>query len=241
MPEAHPVLNTDDPAGMARTLRLVLAAAAVGLIVSVVAADPRPGPWTVVRHPGRQLTVVPVHVQHPIHYPRSARSAQAAQAAAGQTGERPEDRLLREFFELHTAMAYEDAARVARQLIEISPDLAQAHYNHACVMGRLHRADETLASLERAIELGWRDLVHLSIDPDLDCVRRTPRYQALVSRLRQLVADQDGADEPGVRPTRIEELHREVLRWSPRWPLDRTNATFRTAARKPEAGIPIEK
>lgn len=200
---------------MTATLRLVLASMAAGLIASAVAGSPRPDGlpwhpgWSVVRHPGRQHTVVPADEQHPIHYPRSARAA-AAGVDGADAG--PEDILLRRFFELHTSMAYEDAAIVATQLIEISPDLAQAHYNHACVMGRLHRVEPALASLERAVELGWRDLVHLSIDPDLDCVRGTTRYSSILSRLRDLVAAQDGAGEPSGWPARIEDLYREVPR-----------------------------
>ena len=195
--------NREDPA---RTLRLVLAATAAGLIASAVAANPRPGPWSPVRHPVRQQTVAPVHSQHPIHYPRSARTA-----AIG-TEQRPADRLLREFFELHTAMAYEDAERVAVKLIEISPNQPEARYNHACVMGRLHRADEALSSLERAVELGWRDLVHLSIDPDLRCIRRTARYATVVERLKTLVAEEGLPDDVTVWPARITDLYREVPR-----------------------------
>jgi len=182
----------------------VLAAAAAGLIASTVVAGPRPGPWSPVRHPDRQQTVAPVHDLHPIHYPRSTRTA------APHSDRRPADRLLRQFFELHTAMAYEDAARVAEQLIELSPNLPQAHYNRACVMGRLHRADDALFSLERAVELGWRDLVHLSIDPDLDCIRETARYASVVARLKATVARDGLGGNATVWPARIADLYREV-------------------------------
>ena len=203
MPEGHTAPRREDPA---RVLRFVLAAAAAGLIASAVVAKPRPGLWSLVRHPDRQQTVAPVHSQNPIHYPRSARTA------AVHSGQRPADRLLREFFELHTAMAYEDAVRVAEQLIELSPDLPQARYNHACVMGRLYRADEALSSLERAVELGWRDLVHLSIDPDLNCIRGTTRYASVVARLKALVAEDALPGDATVWPARIADLHREVPR-----------------------------
>jgi hypothetical protein len=203
MQQGYAVVYREDPA---RTLRLLLAATAAGLIASTVAANPRPGPWTPVRHPDRHQTVAPVHSQHPIHYPRSARMA------AGHPDQRPADLLLREFFELHTAMAYEDAVRVAEKLIEISPDLPEARYNHACVMGRLHRGDEALSSLERAVELGWRDLVHLSIDPDLECIRRTARYATVVERLKTLVVEDGVPDDVTVWPARITDLYREVPR-----------------------------
>ncbi len=203
MPEGHTVRRREDPA---RMLRNMLAAVAAGLIASTVVAKPLPGPWSPVRHPDRQQTVAPVHVQHPIHYPRSARMTGV------HADQRPADRLLREFFELHTAMAYEDAVRVAEQLIELSPDLPQARYNHACVMGRLYRPDEAMRSLERAVELGWRDLVHLSIDPDLDCLRGTTRYAAVVARLKVLIAEEGLQRDATVWPARIADLYREVPR-----------------------------
>jgi len=188
---------------------------AAGLIASTVVAKPRPGPWAPIRHPDRQQTVAPVQVQHPIHYPRSARSARTAQSAwtaAAGSNQQPADRLLREFFELHTAMAYESAVRVAEQLIELDPDLPQARYNHACVMGRLHRPDQALTSLERAVELGWRDLVHLSIDPDLNGIRETARYASVVARLKTLVAEGGLQGDATVWPARIADLYREVPR-----------------------------
>ncbi len=78
-------------------------------------------------------------------------------------------------------------------------------------MGRLRRADEALSSLERAVEHGWRDLVHLSIDPDLDSVRATVRYQALVEQLRRS-GDGNGRVGDPVRPwpARVNELQRSV-------------------------------
>ena len=88
MPEGHTAPRREDPA---RTLRYVLTALAAGLIASTVVAKPRPGPWAPVRHPDRQQTIAPVHVQQPIHYPRSARMTGV------HTEQRPADRLLREF------------------------------------------------------------------------------------------------------------------------------------------------
>ncbi|MCH7799024.1 MAG: hypothetical protein IID28_11365 [Planctomycetes bacterium] len=177
-------------------LRPALVAVAAGLIAAAMTASSASGshPWSPIRHPGRQQTVNPVREQRPIHYPRAAD---------------PADRLLREFFELHTATAYEQAAVVASRLVEVSPDAAQAHYNHACVMGRLRRADEALSSLERAVEHGWRNLVHLSIDPDLDSLRATARYRAVVRRLKALIlAETPALPEPW--PERITDLRREV-------------------------------
>ena len=76
-------------------------------------------------------------------------------------------------------------------------------------MGRLRRTDEALASLEQAVEHGWRNLVHLSIDPDLDSLRATERYQALVQRLKDLLlAENPALPEPW--PARVTDLRKAV-------------------------------
>lgn len=196
MPEAPPL---ETSVHKSRVLRPAIAAIAAGLIASTLPAPAASGSST-IRHPGHQHTVAPVATEHPIHYPRSARS---------QPGRAPADQLLTEFFELHTAMAYEEAAVVAQRLVEITPARAEAHYNRACVMGRLRRADEAISSLERAVEHGWSDLVHLSIDPDLDSVRGTARYRALVEQLRRTHGGRV-ADPAGPWPARVNELQRSV-------------------------------
>ena len=188
MPQAPPPATS---VHQISALRPAIAAIAAGLLASAALAAPPSGThlWPTVRHPGPQRTVAPVRAEHPIHYPRSARSL---------PDRTPADELLDEFFELHTAMAYEEAAVVDERLVEIAPARAEAHYNRACVMGRLRRSDAALSSLEQAVEHGWRDLVHLSIDPDLDSVRGTPRYRAVVEQLR--------LDGHG----RVDELQRSV-------------------------------
>ena len=171
-----------------------------GLVIA--GGPPAAYPWGPVRNFSPQPASNPVRAEHPIHYALRPGGQPRSQA----------DVLLREFFDLHTTMSYQRAAAVAEQLVVVAPHRADAHYNLACVMGRLHRADEALASLERAVDCGWRDLVHLSIDPDLDAVRATPRYQELTRRLKTLLtAERKTApiqgDLEGAGPNR---LRREV-------------------------------
>jgi hypothetical protein len=114
----------------------------------------------------------------PIYYPHSPRSFRP-----NGNGSSDADRLLAEFLHLHTAMQYKDALAVIERLIELLPESAVMHYNRACVLGRLLRTEESLDALERAIELGWRNLSHLSIDPDLQAVRWNERFDELANRL----------------------------------------------------------
>jgi hypothetical protein len=159
-------------------------------------------PWAPVRNTAPQKAAGRVEESRPIHYPRLAHADAGAQnAAAG-------DRLLRELLDLHTAMSYQEAAAVADRLVQMMPRRPQVHYNRACVMGRLRRGDEALASLEQAVDCGWRDLVHLSVDPDLDSIRDTTRYAELTQRLQQLIAGETAA--PRARQEQADEVHRET-------------------------------
>jgi hypothetical protein len=151
-----------------------------------------------VRNTAPQRTAAPVDESLPLSYPRLARADPGGQVTTA-------DRLLVELLDLHTAMRYEAAEEVADRLVELTPQQPLAHYNRACVMGRLRRSEEALSSLEQAVNCGWRDLVHLSLDPDLDSIRDTARYAKLTRRLRRLLAD-DVQAPPGL----ADDMHRRA-------------------------------
>jgi hypothetical protein len=158
-------------------------------------------PWSPVRNTAPQRATSRVDESRPISYPRLAHVDPADRST-------PADRLLRELLDLHTAMSYQEAAEVADRLVLMMPHRPQAHYNRACVMGRLRRGDEALSSLELAVSCGWRDLVHLSVDPDLDSIRDTARYAEITQRLRHLVASEVQA--PAAQPGLADDIHREA-------------------------------
>ncbi len=156
-------------------------AISIGVVGTCVAAASG-GPVAPVVNPLPQRTASPASEERPLYYPRSLRSR-----AAGAEAHSPES-LARELFDLHTAMRYELAAAVAKRLVEIAPASASAHYNLSAVLGRLRRTDEALDALSRAVDLGWRDITHVLLDPDLDTLRTTERYLEIVSRLRRNIA-----------------------------------------------------
>jgi len=162
-------------------------------------------PWAPVRNTAPQETTSRVDESRPIYYPRLAHVETDGQDAA--------DRLLHELLDLHTAMSYREAAQLADHLVQMMPHRPHAHYNRACVMGRLRRSEEALSSLEQAVDCGWRDLVHLSVDPDLDSIRDTARYAGLTRRLRQLIAAEAQAPPMGgpLAPREpVDNVHREA-------------------------------
>jgi len=78
---------------------------------------------------------------------------------------------------------YEKGLNVDRRLVRLRPADPTVYYNLACSYCLLRHIDESLAALERAVLLGYRDVTHLTKDPDLANLRSDPRYRKLLGRL----------------------------------------------------------
>jgi tetratricopeptide (TPR) repeat protein len=74
------------------------------------------------------------------------------------------------------------AAELDGKVVELLPDDCLARYNLACSLARAGRPDEAIDSLSKAILLGYDDLAHMDVDPDLDSLRDLPEYRALLGR-----------------------------------------------------------
>lgn len=73
------------------------------------------------------------------------------------------------------------AVEIDRHLVELLPKDFLARYNLACSLALAGRPDEAMKSLSKAILLGYDDLAHLEVDPDLDSLRERPDFRALLS------------------------------------------------------------
>jgi hypothetical protein len=92
---------------------------------------------------------------------------------------------------------HEEAARIARRMIEKPPQNAAFYVDSACglaisaagVDGDLKRGytDEAVAGIRRAMDRGWRDLGRLKVDPDLDPIRDDSAFQSLFPELEELI------------------------------------------------------
>ena len=74
------------------------------------------------------------------------------------------------------------AVELDAKVVELLPDDCLARYNLACSLARAGRPDEAIDSLSKAILLGYDDLTHVDVDPDLDSLRDLPEFRALLGR-----------------------------------------------------------
>lgn len=72
------------------------------------------------------------------------------------------------------------ALEIDRRLVAVLPNDSLARYNLACSLALTGRPDEAIDALSSAILLGYDDLAHLEVDPDLDSLRERPDFRALL-------------------------------------------------------------
>jgi tetratricopeptide (TPR) repeat protein len=80
---------------------------------------------------------------------------------------------------------HKKALEADKKLATLLPNSNVVFYNLACSYALLHRTDDALAALQKAIKLGYNDFAHIIKDKDLDSLRTDERFSrivALVSR-----------------------------------------------------------
>ena len=77
-----------------------------------------------------------------------------------------------------------DGLRMDRLLVKLQPDNATAYYNLACSLALSRRKPAALDALRQAVALGYRDLDWMAQDPDLECLKQHPQFQALLEQLK---------------------------------------------------------
>jgi tetratricopeptide (TPR) repeat protein len=74
----------------------------------------------------------------------------------------------------------QDGLTVDKRLVSLRPDDPTARYNLACRYALLKQPDLALATLRKALDLGYRDFRYMEEDRDLDSVRKDPRFRKLI-------------------------------------------------------------
>jgi hypothetical protein len=77
-----------------------------------------------------------------------------------------------------------DGLRMDRKLVRLQPWNPTAHYNLACSLALSKRNADALRSLRHAVVLGYRDFEWMSHDPDLQGLKRSPEFGAIVAQLK---------------------------------------------------------
>lgn len=69
------------------------------------------------------------------------------------------------------------------RLSKIKPDNKLIRYNLACSYALTGEKEKALLCLNKAVELGYRDIEHLRQDHDLDGIKSDPRFQSLIKKI----------------------------------------------------------
>jgi len=75
---------------------------------------------------------------------------------------------------------FAEGMQLDKHLVTLRPQDPLAHYNLACSYALLKRAELSLKTLRRAVELGYRDFRYMREDRDLDSIRHDPRFRQLL-------------------------------------------------------------
>ena len=74
----------------------------------------------------------------------------------------------------------EHALNFANRAVAVDPDDAFVLYNVACTYASLGKLDDSIATLECAVDKGYAHKEWMQNDPDLEAIRSSPRYQSLL-------------------------------------------------------------
>ncbi len=78
---------------------------------------------------------------------------------------------------------HEECLVIVLRLRVLAPEDGIVRYNLACTLSMLERAEEAVAALREALELGYHDFAHLESDPDLDSLRSLASYRKTIAQL----------------------------------------------------------
>lgn len=78
----------------------------------------------------------------------------------------------------------EEAIDFMNKIIAQDAKNAGYYYDAACLYARMNEKQQALESLETAFEKGYHRFYHIDIDDDIDNIRNTPEFKALMQKYR---------------------------------------------------------
>lgn len=77
---------------------------------------------------------------------------------------------------------FQDGLRLDERLAILKPDDPGVLYNLSCSLALTGNIDRALHELARAVERGYHDFHHMSVDRDLGPLRDDPRFREVLAR-----------------------------------------------------------
>ncbi|MGP8199476.1 MAG: TPR end-of-group domain-containing protein [Limisphaerales bacterium] len=81
---------------------------------------------------------------------------------------------------------YLEGLKIDERLSKLRPDDSLVHYNLACSYSLTRQLEMSIATLEIAINLGYRDFKWMAQDPDLENLREHPDYKRIQAKVQQI-------------------------------------------------------
>jgi len=83
---------------------------------------------------------------------------------------------------------FKDASKTFRAQGILQPNNPNAFYNVACAESLMGNTDEALVYLNKAIDLGYRNLNHMLLDSDFNNINSTEGFRVACSRLQTILS-----------------------------------------------------
>lgn len=80
---------------------------------------------------------------------------------------------------------YKKGLRIDKKLAKLRPGNPIVHYNLACSHSLLGDLSSSLEALDRAIRLGYDDVIFMCKDPDLTNLRKDERFAGFLQRIKK--------------------------------------------------------
>ena len=80
---------------------------------------------------------------------------------------------------------YKEGLEVDKKLAKLKPDDPIVHYNFACSLSLIGSLEEAFKKIEEAVLLGYDDFSYILKDPDLENLRKHPRFEGFFEKIKK--------------------------------------------------------